>query len=601
MVNLCHLSRLIESQAERFGNKTAIAYRSAETSRWTPVPWTEFSATVTQAAKALIAIGTQRQENVAIFSQNMPNCFYMDFACYGAGAVVIPFYATSSREQASYMITDADIRTIFVGEQKQYDTIFPLLSICPTFERIIIFDKQVVRHPSDRISLFFDEFLALGNDNTYSAELEQRKQCAQLTDTCNILYTSGTTGNSKGVILTYEMYQNAIRENYAVLPISSKDIFLNFLPFTHVFERGCSYLGLATGAVQVINQNPADALKSMRQIRPTCMCAVPRFWEKVYEGIIERINNGNSIKRSLFHKALATGKKMYLDYITQGKPVPKMLSIEYKLYDKLVFSVIRKTLGLDRGNFFPTAGATISKDIELFVHSCGINMVAGYGLTESTATVSCDHKDKTFSIGSVGRPLNGVEVKIADNGEILVRGKGITPCYYRKPKATTEAIDADGWFHTGDAGYLKDGELFLTDRIKDLYKTSNGKYIAPQQIETKLVVDKYIDQIVIIADRQKYVSALIIPAYNLLNQYAKAHGLAVQTREELCADPQINAMIAERIDTLQQGLAKYEQVKRFTLLPHAFSMERGEMTNTLKIKRKIVFEHYAKEIEEMYK
>lgn len=601
MVTLCHLSRLVETQAARFGQKTALVYRNPDTEKWTPIPWTEFDSLVAQTARAMISLGIQESENVAIFSPNMPNSFIVDFAAYGAGAVVIPFYATSSREQASYMITDADIRTVFVGEQKQYDTIFPLLSICPTFERIIIFDKKVVRHPADRISLFFDEFIALGKDDTYSAELERRKQSAQMTDTCNILYTSGTTGNSKGVILTYEMYENAIRENYAVLPLSSKDIFLNFLPFTHVFERGWSYLGLAVGAAQVINQNPADALKSMREIRPTCMSAVPRFWEKVYEGIIERINSGNSIKRSLFNKALAVGKKMYLDYITQGKPVPKMLAMQYKLYDRLVFSVIRKTLGLDRGNFFPTAGATISKDIELFVHSCGINMVAGYGLTESTATVSCDHKDKPFTIGSVGRPLNGIEIKIAANDEVLIKGKGVTPCYYRKPKATTEAIDADGWFHTGDAGYLKDGELFLTDRIKDLYKTSNGKYIAPQQIETKLVVDKYIDQIVIIADRQKYVSALIIPSYSLLKQYAKTHGIVAQSHEELCANSQINDMIAERIDTLQQGLAKYEQVKRFKLLPNAFSMERGEMTNTLKIKRKIVFEHYAKEIEEMYK
>lgn len=600
MVNLCHLSRLIETQAEKFGTKTAIAHRSLETGKWTPVPWTEFSDIVHRAAKALIAIGTKQQENVAIFSPNMPNCFYMDFACYGAGAVVVPFYATSSAEQANYMITDAEIRTVFVGEQRQYDTIFPLLSMCPTFERIIIFDKKVAKHPADRISLYFDEFLVLGNESEYDEELTRRKDQAQMSDVCNILYTSGTTGNSKGVVLTYGMYENALKENYAVLPITKKDIFLNFLPFTHVFERGCSYLGLAVGAVQVINQNPADALKSLRQIRPTCMCAVPRFWEKIYEGVVERIQNGNAMKRALFNKAMAVGRKVYVDYITQGKQVPVSLALQYRFFDKMVFSVIRKSLGLDRGNFFPTAGATISKEIELFVHSCGINMVAGYGLTESTATVSCDHKDKTFTIGSVGRVLHGTEIKISEQGEVLLKGPGITPRYYRKPEATAEAIDAEGWFHTGDAGYIKNGELFLTDRIKDLYKTSNGKYIAPQQIETKLVVDKYIDQIVIIADRYKYVSALIIPSYPMLEQYAQKHNLPAKNREELCSNAQINEMIMERIDTLQQGLAKYEQVKRITLLPQAFSMERGEVTNTLKIKRKVVFEHYAKEIEKMY-
>lgn len=600
MLTLCHLSKLIETQAEKFGSKTALVHRSPDTGKWTPIPWTQFSDIVTRTSRALLAIGTRRQENVAIFSNNMPNCFFVDFGCYGVNAVAIPFYATSSAEQASYMITDAEIRTIFVGEQRQYDTVFPLLTLCPSFERIIIFDPKVVKHPSDHISLYFDEFIALGNDPSLDSELALRKEQATMEDTSNILYTSGTTGNGKGVVLTYGMYHNAIKENYAALNISSKDIFLNFLPFTHVFERGCSYLGLSVGAAQVINQNPADVLKSMKQIRPTCMCAVPRFWEKIYEGIVERIQQGNSIKRTLFKKALAIGRRVYGDYLAQDKQVPLALALQYRFYDKMVFSVIRKSLGLDRGNFFPTAGATVSKEIESFVHSCGINMVVGYGLTESTATVSCDRYNDKVTIGSVGRVLHGTEVKISDKGEILLRGKSITPRYYRKPEATAEAIDAEGWFHTGDAGYIKNGELFLTDRIKDLYKTSNGKYIAPQQVECKLVVDKYIDQIVIIADKYKYVSALIIPSYSQLEQYATKHNIETRNRTELCGNAQINEMLMERIDTLQQGLAKYEQVKRFTLLPQPFSMERGEMTNTLKIKRKVVFEHYAREIEKMY-
>ena len=227
-------------------------------------------------------------------------------------------------------------------------------------------------------------------------------------------------------------------------------------------------------------------------------------------------------------------------------------------------------------------------------------MVAGYGLTESTATVSCDQRGRRFTIGSVGRVLREVEVKISAQGEILLKGPTIMSRYYRKPKSTAEAIDAEGWFHTGDGGYIKDGELFLTDRIKDLYKTSNGKYIAPQQIEAKLVVDKYIDQVVIIADRYKYVSALIVPCYEMLRQYARQYNLKAATNAELCADRTIVGMIADRIDTLQQGLAKYEQVKRFTLLPQPFSMERGEMTNTLKVKRRVVFDHYSDEIEKMY-
>lgn len=600
MVTLCHLSRLVETQAAKFGEKTALAYRNAKSGKWTPVSWVEFSKTVHHTSKALLAMGVNEQEKVAVFSDNMPNCFYVDFGCYGIRAVTIPFYANSSTEQAHYMISDAEIHTVFVGGQQQYDTVFSLLPICPSFERIVIFDDTVVKHPTDNISLYFDDFLALGDDDSLDAVVDFRKGRAQDTDICNILYTSGTTGSSKGVVLTYGMYNAAIKGNSEVLDFSEKDICLNFLPFTHVFERGWAYLGLSTGAVQVINRNPADALKSMRQIRPTCMCAVPRFWEKIYEGILERVQSGGIVKRKLFETALATGRRVYEDYVTQGKPVPLALSVKYRFFDSMVFSLIRKTLGLDRGNFFPTAGATISHDIESFVHACGINMVAGYGLTESTATVSCDQRGRRFTIGSVGRVLRGVEVKISAQGEILLKGPTIMSRYYRKPKSTAEAIDADGWFHTGDGGYITDGELFLTDRIKDLYKTSNGKYIAPQQIEAKLVVDKYIDQVVIIADRYKYVSALIVPCYEMLRQYAKLHNLKATTNAELCADRTIVGMIADRIDTLQQGLAKYEQVKRFTLLPQPFSMERGEMTNTLKVKRRVVFDHYSDEIEKMY-
>lgn len=600
MVTLCHLSRLVEAQATKLGNKTALVYRSPKSGKWTPVSWVEFNNTVTKTSKALLAMGVGEQEKVAVFSDNMPNCFYVDFGCYGIRAVTIPFYANSSTEQAHYMISDAEIRTVFVGGQRQYDTVFSLLPICTSFERIVIFDNTVVKHPTDKISLYFDDFLALGNEDSHDAELAERKSRAANSDICNILYTSGTTGASKGVVLTYGMYEAAIKGNSQVLNLSDKDICLNFLPYTHVFERGWSYLGLSMGAVQVVNQNPADALKSMQQIRPTCMCAVPRFWEKVYEGIVERVQSGGAVKRKLFESALSVGRRVYEDYITQGKPVPMGLSMKYKFFDTMVFSLVRKTLGLDRGNFFPTAGATISRDIESFVHACGINMVAGYGLTESTATVSCDQFGKRFTIGSVGRILNGVEVRISDQGEVLLKGPTITPRYYRKPKATAEAIDAEGWFHTGDGGYVKDGELFLTDRIKDLYKTSNGKYIAPQQIEAKLVVDKFIDQVVIIADRYKYVSALIVPSYEMLRQYAHRHNLKAETNAELCSHAVIKRMLEDRIDTLQQGLAKYEQVKRFTLLPQPFSMERGEMTNTLKIKRRVVFDHYADLIEKMY-
>ena len=276
------------------------------------------------------------------------------------------------------------------------------------------------------------------------------------------------------------------------------------------------------------------------------------------------------------------------------------LHLEYEMLNRTVFSLVRKELGLENAHFFPTAGAAVSAHVEEFVHSIGINMVVGYGLTESLATVSCNHLGEPFTVGGVGIPIEGIDIKISEEGEILLKGPTITKGYYNRDDLTKQAFTEDGYFKTGDAGYLKDGELFLTERIKDLFKTSNGKYIAPQMIESKLLVDKYIDQICIIADQRKFVSALIIPVYALLEEYATAHGIAFNSREELCQHPLIIEMMKERIDTLQQQLAHYEQVKRFTLLPNPLSMEKGELTNTLKIRRRVLNENYKEQIDQMY-
>jgi long-chain acyl-CoA synthetase len=275
--------------------------------------------------------------------------------------------------------------------------------------------------------------------------------------------------------------------------------------------------------------------------------------------------------------------------------------LQYGFYEKTIIALLKSTLGLERANFFPTAGAAVPPVIEEFVRSVGINMIVGYGLTETTATVTLDILSKKISIGSVGRPLGTYEMRVdEETSEILLKGPSITPGYYKKESATADAIDAEGWFHTGDAGYIKDGELYLTDRIKDLFKTSNGKYIAPQMIESKLVVDRYIDQIVIIADQRKFVSALIIPNYPLLEEYAQKRGIEYGSREELCRNVRINDMVMTRIETLQQEFAHYEQIKKICLLPNPFSMERGELTNTLKVKRRVLAENYKKEIDAMY-
>lgn len=600
MLNQASLAVLIHEQAKVWGSKTALSYRDYATSTWKTISWLQFSDTVACVSNALLELGVGEQENIGVFTQNKPEGVCVDFGTYGIRAVSIPFYATSSEAQIQYMINDASVRFVFVGEQYQYDTAFRVLKMCPTLERLIIFDKDVEKNPQDQVSMYWDEFLQLGKSKAHAAEVARRASAVEPDDLVNILYTSGTTGVSKGVTLTYRMYAAAIPANDKVMDLSENDVIMCFLPFTHVFERAWSYWCLSRGCQLAINLRPQDIQMTLREVHPTCMAAVPRFWEKVYSGVQEKIASSSAVQRRLMLDALAVGKRYNVDYKLKGLQPPLPLKLRYKFYEKTIIALLKKTLGLENANFFPTAGSFIPPTIEEFVHSCGIKMTAGYGMTETTATVSCDWHHATKTIGSVGRVLDGIEISFGENNEILLRGETITKQYYRKAEITAASYDDEGWFHTGDCGYIKDGELYLTDRIKDLFKTSNGKYISPQALESKFVVDRYIDEVAIIADEHKFVSALVIPDYNLLEQWARDNAIAFDNREQLCSNPLVNKMVMDRIATLQQEFAHYEQVKRITLLPEPFSMERGELTNTLKIKRPVIAKNYKAQIDAMY-
>ena len=595
-----HLARLVHDQAKIYGDREVLIYKDFGSKEWKSYSWNQFSRTVRVVSNALLNLGVKVQENVGVFSQNSIQYLFCDFGAWGIRAVTIPFYATSSEQQIQFMVNDAKVRFLFVGEQEQYDKARRVFSTCQTLERIIIFDKGVRIAEQDANAMYFDDFLKLGDNLPRQTEVEALTAAASMDDIANILYTSGTTGDSKGVILTCGQYHAAMEANNKCVPVGEKDRVLNFLPFTHIFEKGWKILCLTEGATLIVNTYPLEVQQSMRETHPTCMSSVPRFWEKVYMGVLEKIETASAPKRKLFQYALSVGKRHNIDYLSKGRRPPLALHLEYEMLNKTVFSLVRKELGLENAHFFPTAGATVNPKVEEFVHSIGINMVVGYGLTESLATVSCNHLGEPFTVGGVGIPIEGIDIKISDEGEVLLKGPTITIGYYNRDDLTKAAFTDDGYFKTGDSGYLKDGELFLKERIKDLYKTSNGKYIAPQMIESKLLVDKYIDQIAIIADQRKFVSALIIPVYSLLEEYAREHQIAFESREDLCVNPQINEMMKERIDTLQQQLAHYEQIKRFTLLPRNFSMERGELTNTLKIKRRVLNENYRKEIDQMY-
>jgi len=595
-----HLSRLVHDVAAQLGNREALIYKDFGGTQWKSYSWNDFSDYVWKVSCALLKIGVTVQENIGVFSQNTVQYLFTDFGAWGIRAVTIPFYATSSEQQIQFMVSDAKIRFLFVGEKEQYEKARRVFSMCKTLEKIIVFDPAVHISDDDATAIHFDDFLKMGDDQSMRSEVEKLQKEATYDDIANILYTSGTTGDSKGVILAHSQYKAAMEANHKCVPVTSEDRVMNFLPFTHIFEKGWKILCITVGARLIVNTRPMEVQQSMRETHPTCMSSVPRFWEKVYTGVQEKIENSGVLQRKLFRHALEVGKKHNIDYLSKGKRPPIALHLEYEMLNRTVFSLVRKELGLENAHFFPTAGATVNRHVEEFVHSIGINMVVGYGLTESLATVSCNHLGEPWTVGSVGIPIDSISVKISNEGEVLLKGPTITRGYYNRDDITRESFTEDGYFRTGDSGYLQNGELFLKERIKDLFKTSNGKYIAPQMIESKLLVDKYIDQIAIIADQRKFVSALIIPVYSLLEEYAREHDIAFSSREDLCKNKQIHDMLMERIDTLQQQLAHYEQVKRFTLLPHSFSLERGELTNTLKIKRRVLNENYKAEIDAMY-
>lgn len=596
-----HLSVLIGHQAAKYGDRTALKYRDYKSEEWKSISWNQFSNYVDLSAHALVSLGVEETENIGVFSQNKPECLFVDFAAFANRAVTVPFYATSSPSQIQYMINDAEIRYVFVGQQYQYDVSFKVLGLCETFKKIIIFDREVVRDPRDTSSIYFDEFLELDREFKNKATVAGRTNRASREDLANVLYTSGTTGEPKGVMLHHSNYLDAIKANDArLVDLSDKDIMLNFLPLTHIFEKAWTFLCITKGVQVCVNLVPQDVQTSLKEIRPTVMCSVPRFWEKVYQGVREKIDETTGVKKQLMLDAIKVGKKHNLDYVRLGIKPPKWLHLKYKFYEKTVFHLLKKTVGIENGNFFPAAGAALPTKVAEFIHSVGVNIITGYGLTESTATVSCTWKTH-YEIGSVGKPLEGVEVSFSKEGEILLRGGSITKGYYRKPEETAKAIDKDGWFHTGDVGYMsEDGELYMTERLKDLFKTSNGKYIAPQALETLLVVDQYIDQIALIADQRKYVSALIVPDYKKVKDYAISKEIAFASMEELLKNEHIIQMFEDRINTLQQHFAYYEQIKKFTLLDEPFSLEKGELTNTLKLKRTVVAKNYADIIDAMY-
>ncbi|MCM1310993.1 MAG: long-chain fatty acid--CoA ligase [Bacteroides sp.] len=569
-----------------------------ETGTWTPISCGEFRATVLDLGAALIDIGLGSQETVGLLSANNPEYIAMSFAAWQVRGVTVGIYATSTPEQVKYLVDDAKIRVMLVGSQQHYDIARSL-----GVEHIIAVDSDIVPADGDTTTIRYHKFLEAGRNASEETrkEVERRAKQVNGNDLATLLYTSGTTGQSKGAMLTHHCFNTAMNIHERRLTmLSDADSSLTFLPLTHVFELAWTCFCLHMNMEIFVNSDPKRAQRSLRETTPTCMCAVPRFWEKVYAVIQEKLAAMGFVSKAMMNRALNVGIKRNLQYARRGIPAPAMLEREYQMYNNRVFRKVRKVIGVDRGNIFPTAGAPLSPQIIEFLHAIGINIVIGYGLSETTATVTC-YPALNFEIGSVGTILPELRMRIGDGNEIQVKGATVMTGYFNNPEATAEAFTADGWFRTGDAGRIDaGGNLFLTERIKDLFKTSNGKYIAPQALESRLGKDGLFEQVAIIGDRRKFVSALIVPDYDALRTWAENHRLGHLSNKELAENPRVIEHVQERIEELTKDLAPYEHIRRFALLTEPFTMENGELTNTLKIRRRVVADRYASLIDSLY-
>ena len=595
---------LIPQQCAKYGDREALRFRDYETQVWTSITWKGFSQLIDRAAGALFMGGVEPHGRVCIFTQNCPEILITHFGAFYNRAIPVPIYATSSKDEVAYIINDSGATILFAGDQRQYDIARQVIGECPTLKFIVTLHPGVKRDADDKTTLSWEEFLTTGDKlgKEVTKQIDKRKQEGVESDIMYLIYTSGTTGVPKGVMLAHSNMSAAMDAHIERFDFidDKTDISLSFLPFSHVFELGWTMVCLCTGIRVAINYDPREIQRAVKEVQPNYMCSVPRFWEKVYTAINDNLQGAKPVVRMMVKQAIRVGKIRNLKYARMGKKAPAVIEKQYQYFEKKVFRKLRGAIGVTDNKMFPTAGAMLSDNITEFLHAVGINICIGYGLSETNASVSF-FTQPGWTIGTVGMPITSIQVKIGDQNEILVKGPTVMQGYYNKPDETAKAIDADGWFHTGDCGELAPtGEIILTERLKDLYKTSNGKYIAPQVLETMLGQDKYIEQVAIIGDGRKYVSALIVPDFEELKAYAEKKHIEAHAIEELVNNADIHKMIEDRINDYQKGLAAYEQIKRFVLLPKAFSMESGELTNTLKIKRAVINKRYSLLIDAMY-
>ena len=590
-----HLVTRMDAQAAHYGEREAVRYW--ENGQLCSLSWRVFYEEIQKIANALLHYQVGVQENIGIFAPNSPQWTMVDMAAAHIRACAVPIYATNTADQAAYIINNAGIKILFVGEKEQYEKVAQIRQECPELQLVVLFNEALLKEGGASVCTL-SQFIAVPQGKIYEAELKERFDQRNLQDFYTIIYTSGTTGNPKGVLIDYENVAYQFINHDDRWAVVEGNVSMSFLPLSHVYERMWVAYVFHKGVINCYLDDTNRVAEALKEVKPHYMCVVPRLLEKIYTKIYENVGKQSLVKRIIFAAATRIAK-IQLGRTKKGKYPSFVLKKFYNVADKLVFQKLKAALG---GNIqmIPCGGALLEPSIGRFFRAIGVNVTLGYGMTETTATVSC-WDDKKFKLKSVGTLVPHIQAKIGENNEILLKGGSITKGYYNNPEENAKAFTEDGFLRTGDAGYIdKEGNIFITERIKELMKTSNGKYIAPQQIEGKVGKDSFIEQIAVIADARKYVSALIVPNYEALAEYAKSLNLKYKNYSELIKNSQIVEFFQKRLQHLQQELAAYEQIKKFTLLTTPFSINNDELTPTLKLKRKNIYKNYFREIEAMY-
>lgn len=597
-----HLGEYAQRLRTHFAGKEVIRYQAHDQGAWLSLNGEQVADMCLGAAKAFAHEDIKPGARVGFYSQNSVFSLTAELGLYMMRGISVPLYATSTPDLVEFIATDAELDLMFVGDQFQYNNAWEVKQRTGHIRKIIIIDQEVIRHYEDDSSIYYDEFIRRGDSKSNENIANISSHQGLPSDIAVIIYTSGTSGTSKGVVLRQSHFMVQISQHVQMFHfLSQDDVSFCFLPLSHIFEKTWTYYCLCIGCTTAILSNPKTILTALPQVRPTMMCNVPRFWEKVYAGVQDKISSMPKIIQRIMKHAISIGYRYRLEYQNEGRRAPLHIALFYYLYKHTLFSKLKGVLGLDRGRFFPVAGAALSMDINRFLQSVSFPICYGYGLSESTATVSC-FPQKGFKMDSIGDIVDHVEVRIdPETSEIQLKGPSIITEYYNNPEANAESFTADGFFRTGDAGRLEGRTLYFTERIKDLFKTANGKYIAPQMLEGLLAADPLFEQTAIIADGYKYVTALIYPNWDILKREAQERNIDItRSLSELKDDHEVQRLVSIHIEQAHQSLAQYERVKQFRLLETPFSMEQGELTPTLKIKRRVIAERYAELIANMY-